>query len=179
MGSIAPIGPFVNRKAATMEPLPIRRIGVRCPRVASPSVGIQEQKLPIAIFTGRGDSVAVVLIVEDEDQVRVLAESILREHGHDTLSAANVEQALALLATEQPVDLLFTDIGLHDERQGGLLLAQKAVELRPDLAVLYTTGQGVTDGMRALFVMRYGFVPKPYTVDQLADALDSLGFSND
>jgi two-component system cell cycle sensor histidine kinase/response regulator CckA len=162
-----------------MEPLPTRRIGVQYPRVASSTVGIQEQKLPIAIFTCRGACVAVVLIVEDEDQVRVLAESILREHGHDTLSAANAEQALALLATEQAVDLLFTDIGLHDERQGGLLLAQKAVELRPDLAVLYTTGQGVTDGMRALFVMRYGFVPKPYTVDQLADALDSLGFSND
>jgi two-component system cell cycle sensor histidine kinase/response regulator CckA len=122
--------------------------------------------------------VAVVLIVEDEDQVRVLAESILREYGHDTLSAANAEEALALVASEQPIDLLFTDIGFHDERQGGLLLAQKAVELRPDLPVLYTTGQGVTDGMRAMFVEKFGFVAKPYTVDQLTGALRNFGLSN-
>jgi two-component system, cell cycle sensor histidine kinase and response regulator CckA len=122
--------------------------------------------------------VAVVLIVEDEDQVRVLAESILREHGHDTLSAANAEQALALIASEQTIDLLFTDIGLHDDRQGGLLLAQKAVELRPLLPVLYTTGQGVTDGMRAMFVEKFGFVAKPYTLDQLTAALRNVGLSN-
>jgi CheY-like chemotaxis protein len=57
--------------------------------------------------------VAVVLIIEDEDQVRVLAESVLREHEHRTLSASTAEQALALLESEEVIDLLFTDIGLH------------------------------------------------------------------
>lgn len=38
---------------------------------------------------------AVVLIVEDEDQVRVLAEGILQDGGHETLSASTAEQALA------------------------------------------------------------------------------------
>ena len=39
---------------------------------------------------------AHVLIVEDEDQVRVLAESYLREQGHQTASAATREEALAV-----------------------------------------------------------------------------------
>jgi DNA-binding NtrC family response regulator len=161
-----------------MEPLPFRRIGLRWPRRRGGVRASKSKSIPLHFSRAGGSAVAIVLIVEDEDQVRVLAESILREHGHETMSAANAEQALALLAAEHPVDLLFTDIGLHDERQGGLVLAQEALRLRPDLAVLYTTGQGVTDGMRALFVPRFGFVPKPYTVDQLADAMDNLGFSN-
>ena len=46
------------------------------------------------------------------------------------------------------VDLLFTDLGLHEDLQAGLKAAQEAVKRVPSLPVLYTTGQGVTDGMR-------------------------------
>ena len=64
---------------------------------------------------------AVVLIVEDEDQVRVLAEGILQDGGHETLSASTAEQALALLNGAQRVDLVFTDIGLQSDIQAGLI----------------------------------------------------------
>jgi CheY-like chemotaxis protein len=115
---------------------------------------------------------AVVLIVEDEEQVRVLAESYLQEHGHQTLSAANAEEALAVLEMTEHVDLLFTDIGLHGGLHGGLELAKRAVEGRPELKVLYTTGQGVTYGMMAMFVKGSAVLPKPYTVDQLQRSLE-------
>lgn len=117
------------------------------------------------IFPGGG---VTVLIVEDEEQVRVLAESFLQGEGHTTLSAGSIEQALALLEGTEPIDLLFIDLTLQGDPEAGLALASKAVELRPDLKVLYTTGQGVTDGMIALFVKNSAFLPKPYTVDQLA-----------
>ena len=110
---------------------------------------------------------AVVLLVEDDEQVRVLAESFLQGEGHRTLSAGTVKQALALLEGEEPIELLFTDLTLQGDPGAGLSLANKAVELRPDLKVLYTTGQGATDGMLALFVKDSAFLPKPYTVDQL------------
>jgi CheY-like chemotaxis protein len=97
-----------------------------------------------------------ILVVEDDEQVRVLAEALLEDAGHETLSAANSEQALALLETEERIDLLFTDLGLGDELQAGLALAAEARRRRSDLRVLYTTGQGVTDGMKALFVEPYG-----------------------
>ncbi|MFZ0346934.1 MAG: response regulator [Pseudolabrys sp.] len=110
---------------------------------------------------------AVVLIVEDEDQVRVLAEGILQDGGHETLSASTAEQALALLDGAQQVDLVFTDIGLQSDIQAGLMLAQEATKQKTDLPVLYTTGQGLTDGMQALFVKNYAFLAKPYTPEQL------------
>ncbi|HEX3936384.1 MAG TPA: response regulator [Xanthobacteraceae bacterium] len=114
---------------------------------------------------------AVVLIVEDEEQVRVLAESYLQEQGHQTVSAATADEALAALEATEHVDLLFTDIGLHDDIQAGIALAKRAVERRRGLKVLYTTGQGVTDGMLALFVEGSAVLPKPYTVDQLQKIL--------
>lgn len=114
---------------------------------------------------------AVVLIVEDEEQVRILAESYLQEQGYQTISAARADEALAVLDATAQVDLLFTDIGLHGDIHAGIELAKRAVERRPELRVLYTTGQGVTDGMLALFVRNSAVLPKPYTVDQLQTVL--------
>jgi DNA-binding NtrC family response regulator len=114
---------------------------------------------------------AMILIVEDETQVRVLSESYLRDQGHETLSAANVEEALAVLGVSEEIDLLFTDISLQGDVQAGLSLAQAATEHRPALKVLYTTGLSVTDGMRALFVANSAFLAKPYTIDQLQTIL--------
>ena len=114
---------------------------------------------------------ANILLVEDEEQVRVLAESFLQTAGHTTLSAGSVDQAVALLETEQSVDLLFIDLRLQGDNEAGLALAAEAVKKRPDLSVLYTSAQGVTDGMIALFVEKSAFLPKPYTVEQLATVL--------
>jgi DNA-binding NtrC family response regulator len=117
---------------------------------------------------------AVVLIVEDDDQVRVLAEAIIQIRRHTTLSASTVEQALALLESEQTEELMFTDLGPHNDLEAGLKAAQEAVKRIPGLSVLYTTGQAITDGMRAMFVERSGFIAKSYTVDQLNAAIDNL-----
>lgn len=114
---------------------------------------------------------AVILVVEDEEQVRVLAESIIREAGHETASAASVDEALVLLRGDQKIDLLFTELRLKDAEDGGLRLAQEAVKLRPGLPVLYASPQSETDGMRALFVERSYLLPKPYTSEQLIASL--------
>jgi DNA-binding NtrC family response regulator len=125
-------------------------------------------------FNQEGWDMAAVLIVEDEEQVRVLAESILQEKGHSTLSANTIEEAIALLEGEGKVELLFTDLGLHADLQAGLKVAQEAVKRIPGLPVLYTSGQGITDGMKALFVERNGFIAKPYTAEQLYIAISNL-----
>jgi DNA-binding NtrC family response regulator len=117
---------------------------------------------------------AVVLIVEDEEQVRVLAEAIIQELGHETLTAGTAVQAIAVARDRPDIDLLFTDIGLQQDMQAGLPLAKDIAALKPGLPVLYTTGQGVTDGMRAMFADPFGFLPKPYTPDDLTTALGNL-----
>jgi DNA-binding NtrC family response regulator len=131
------------------------------------------------VIRQRGDGkLAAILIVEDEAQVLLLAVSYLEEHGHKTFSAATSAEASAILEGEENIDVLFTDLGLQDDLQVGLELAKSAVERRPGLKVLYTTGQAVTDGMRALFVERSVMLPKPYTVEQLLTSLSMLGISH-
>ena len=80
-------------------------------------------------------------------------------------------EALALLATEDTFDLVFTDLSLHGHDQAGLALAAEATRMREGVPVLYTTGQGLTDGMKAMFVDGSSFLPKPYTFEQLSAAV--------
>ena len=115
--------------------------------------------------------VANVLLVEDDDQVRVLAESYLEEQGHTVWTAATADGAFAILNSSRPIDLLFTDIGLKEEVHGGIDVARRAVELRPGLKVLYTTGRAITDGMRVRFVEGCAVLPKPYTTEHLLHTL--------
>ena len=117
---------------------------------------------------------AVILIVEDEDQVKVLAEEIFQDNGHTTLSASNFDQAIALVEGTERIHLIFTDIGLQSDIQAGLMLAEEATKRKIDTPVLYTTGQGLTDGMQAMFVERFGFLAKPYTPEQLVIAVENL-----
>jgi CheY-like chemotaxis protein len=112
-----------------------------------------------------------VLIVEDEDQVRVLAESYLREQGHQTVSAATPAEALAVFDVVDRVDVMFTDVILKGDIHAGLELAKEAVQRRPELKVLFTTGSAITDGMKAMMVDKSAVLEKPYTVDQLQTAL--------
>jgi len=118
--------------------------------------------------------VSVVLVVEDDEQVRVLAESILKEAGHETRCAATMTEAQAIIASDEKIDVLFADLGLLDDQEAGLEIAQAAAKTRPGLPVVYTTGRGVTDGMLALFVERNVFLAKPYRADQLLTAVANV-----
>jgi CheY-like chemotaxis protein len=116
-------------------------------------------------------SMATVLLAEDDDQVRVLAESYLEEHGHEVLSAGTAPGAIALLDKNSQIDLLFTNVDLKGEIAAGIELAHEAVNRIPNLKVLYTTERSLTDGMKARFVKNSAFLPKPYTVEQLLATL--------
>lgn len=116
----------------------------------------------------------VILIVEDEMLVRFVAEMTLHGEGYETLSAGDVDEALALLRTPQRIDALFTDIYLKTAPLGGCTLAQQALALRPDLRVLYTTGNRATEQMKSLFVESAHFLPKPYSDEQLRDSMHGL-----
>src|ERR1700674_2989332 len=117
---------------------------------------------------------AVILIVEDDVFTRDIAEMMIQDWGHHTLSASDVDEALSLLRSPQHIDALFTDIYLKNSVLGGCELAHQAIKLRPKLRVLYTTGNSVTDKMNALFVEGAHFLRKPYTGDQLQNSVEGL-----
>lgn len=117
----------------------------------------------------------MVLIVEDEGPLLVLAESVLKSAGHETVSAGSVAEGLAIIEDAgQKIDLLFTDLALGDQIDAGLELAQAAAKVRPGLPIIYTTGRGITDGMVKLFVEPNRYLPKPYTDERLLKAITEL-----
>jgi signal transduction histidine kinase/DNA-binding response OmpR family regulator len=96
---------------------------------------IADEAEPVAA----GSRSEVILLVEDDPDVRAHSLEMLRELGYRVLAAADGESALAQLAAAGPIDLLFTDVGLPG-RMNGKQLADEARRRRPGLRVLFTTG---------------------------------------
>jgi len=115
----------------------------------------------------------LVLVVEDEAAVRRISVQALQELGYRTLSAEDPAHALKLLADNPEIALLFTDVVMPG--MTGRQLADQARLARPDLKVLYTTGYSrnaiVHNG-----VLDPGahFLPKPFTVEELAAKVSQL-----
>ncbi len=116
---------------------------------------------------------ALLLIVEDEAAILVLAESILQDEGYETLTASTFAEAQAIINSDHSIDLVFTDLNLGEDHEGGLQVGQTVKTARPKTPVVYTSGRGLTDGMKSLFVEQSQFLPKPYTNDQLIEAVAS------
>jgi CheY-like chemotaxis protein len=117
---------------------------------------------------------AVILIVEDDAFILTIAEMMIQDWGHTTLSAVDETEALVFLKSPGRIDAMFTDIYLRSSVLGGCDLAAQAMLLRTDLRVLYTTGNSITEAMKALFVAGAQCLTKPYTELQLQDSLEGL-----
>jgi CheY-like chemotaxis protein len=112
-----------------------------------------------------------VLLVEDEFLISEWVSGSLEEQGFAVRAVSNAADALRLL-NSIAVDVLFTDINLHDGVDG-LTLAHQARELYPDLPIVYASGRvNVLD--TKLQVPGAVFVAKPYEPEMvgriLADA---------
>ena len=116
---------------------------------------------------------ATIVIVEDEPQISALVQSFIEEQGHKVLSAATADEALGILKGPQAVDALFVDISLKGDMEAGIKLAKQAVELKPDLKVLYSTGL-TNEDIKGSVVPGSIVLEKPYSEDQLLASLSVL-----
>jgi signal transduction histidine kinase len=114
-----------------------------------------------------GSNQEAVLVVEDEERVRSMTVEALQNLGYSVIAAAGPEQALDLLDRGAALHLLFTDVVMPG--MNGRTLAERVRARRPGIKVLYTTGYtrdaALYDGILDRGVP---FLPKPFTVDQLA-----------
>ncbi|MBS0232019.1 MAG: response regulator [Proteobacteria bacterium] len=114
-----------------------------------------------------GNANEVVLLVEDEERVRLMALDALRSLGYSVIPAENGLDALRIIEAGKKPDLLLTDVVMPE--MNGRELADRAVNLIPNLKVLFTTGymrNAVVHG-NVLDNGRY-ILQKPFSLDQLA-----------
>jgi two-component system, cell cycle sensor histidine kinase and response regulator CckA len=109
-----------------------------------------------------------VLVAEDEEAVRHLVCRVLRAKGYRVLEARHAEAALDLAAaTAEPIDLLVSDLVMPG--LGGRALADRLLNLRPALRVLFITGYAPEAVERqGRLPAGHGLLEKPFTADQLA-----------
>jgi len=80
-----------------------------------------------------------VLVVDDEEHVRMLVAEVLAESAYRTLEARDGRSALEILKSDVRLDLLITDVGLPGG-MNGRQIADAAREMRPGLKILFITG---------------------------------------
>jgi len=114
-----------------------------------------------------------ILVVEDEATVRLLVSEVVTDAGYLAVGAANGTAGLAALHTDEPVDLLITDVRLPD--MNGQDVARAARKLRPGLTVLFITGYA-ENLVHGHFILDPGMhvMTKPFTLEALANRIKDL-----
>jgi CheY-like chemotaxis protein len=109
-----------------------------------------------------------ILLVEDEDPVRRVVETMLKRHGYQVLASASSKEAIA--AAEQyrgVIHLLITDIMMPG--MSGRKTAECLVALRPEMKVLYVSGYGDASSQSDAH-----FLQKPFSTEELATKIREM-----
>jgi two-component system cell cycle sensor histidine kinase/response regulator CckA len=140
-----------------------------------PRVDAQVEAVPepaSALDTPGGDE--TILVVEDHEDLRLLAVSILERLGYHVLCAANGVEAIEKSGSHAgPIHLMISDVVMPG--MTGSDLAQHMAELRPKMKVLFTSGYTANVIARqGVFDSGVTYLPKPFTPTQLAEKVRSI-----
>jgi two-component system cell cycle sensor histidine kinase/response regulator CckA len=129
--------------------------------IAKPAETVTETRRPDT--TGAG----TVMLVEDEDAVRLFSARALRNKGYKVIEARSGENALELLASHPRIDVLVTDVVMP--QMDGTELIKRVREQRPSMRVICISGYAEETFRKRLdSATDVHFLPKPFTLEQLA-----------
>lgn len=143
------------------------------PRTHESSIFIDQ---PESQVTMRSTGSETILVVDDEEALREVACTYLKELGYNVLSAANAQQALDTLHNGVQIDLLLSDI-IMPGKMDGYQLATTARQYSRALKIILTSGynkQSTFDGTEDTFFIEQlseNILSKPYSQSELAAAV--------
>lgn len=110
-----------------------------------------------------------VLVVDDDDAIRLVIHEALTRDGHQVETAASVAEQAAILERFEP-DVLVTDVILPDGN--GLDLVPDILAKRPDLPIIVLSAQNtLATAVRATEQGAFEYLPKPFDLDELCQAV--------
>jgi two-component system, cell cycle sensor histidine kinase and response regulator CckA len=119
-----------------------------------------------------------VLVMDDEHFIRDLVGAMLWQLGYSVTTCPNGEEAIEhfrrAMATRKPYSLCIMDLTIYNG-MGGVEAAQEILRIDPSAKLVVSSGY--SDEPVMAYPMRFGFIarlPKPYTVSELKEVLDSL-----
>lgn len=107
----------------------------------------------------------IVLIVEDEALLRIVAADVLGDAGFETLEAADADEAVATLEARDDIGIVFTDIDMPGS-MNGVRLAETVRERWPRVRVVVTSGKYGAGELP--LPAKVAFIPKPYDFSAVA-----------
>jgi signal transduction histidine kinase/CheY-like chemotaxis protein len=141
-------------------------------RITWPRVAVADQPAPPGERPHHGDG--TVLLVDDDDAVRMVSEEHLRAAGYRVLSASSGDAALAILADHgAEIDALVTDVSMPV--MSGIELVQNVRARGIQLPVLLISGYAdELEQGKARAALDVAFLPKPFSGDRLATEVEAL-----
>jgi two-component system cell cycle sensor histidine kinase/response regulator CckA len=117
-----------------------------------------------------------VLLVEDEDTVRAVAERALVRQGYDVITASDGEEGLETLVRTYEdggkFDLVVSDVVMPT--MDGPTMAREIRALRPELSFLFMSGYAEETLRREIDIPNMHFLPKPFSVQQIVSAVEGV-----
>ncbi len=113
-----------------------------------------------------------ILLVEDEDMVRAVADRALTRNGYTVISATNGEEALELLESRDDIQLIVSDVVMPV--MDGPTMVRQARSQFPDMPILFMSGYAEEQLRKTIDLDRMAFLPKPFSVQQLAEAVRTV-----
>lgn len=110
-----------------------------------------------------------VLLVEDDNAVRITFDRALKRLGLLVVAEGSADPALVLLASEQAFDILVSDVMMPGV--DGVELARQARVMRPMLPIVLMSGYAELPLHRAADAQGVRFLPKPFSLVELMDAI--------
>ena len=108
-----------------------------------------------------------ILVVDDEDDIRLLISGILQDEGYATREAATGEAALEQVKNRAPAAVVL-DIWLENSRFDGLQVLSAIKAMRPGVPVVMISGHGtIATAVQAIKQGAYDFIEKPFEADRL------------
>ena len=111
---------------------------------------------------------AVVLIVEDEFLIRIMAADFARDAGHEAIEAANADEAIRILEGRTDIEIVFSDVSMPGTMDG-VRLMQMIRNRWPPIRLILTSAKSLRQD--AGVPQGTFFVPKPYGFEDLSRAL--------
>ncbi len=115
----------------------------------------------------------VILIVDDDENVRILLESVLSQWGYQTITACGARETLEILEEETPLAVI-SDIEMPE--MNGLELLNQIKKKHPKVKVVMMSGNALTreEINRSLEMGALEFVPKPFNLTDLKRVVSTL-----
>ncbi len=123
---------------------------------------------PASDWSGGGN----ILLVEDEDMVRAVAERALSRAGYTVTTASDGEEGLAAIANGGPFDLVLSDVVMPG--MDGPTMVKALRKAHPDMPILFMSGYAEEQLRKEIDIDNMHFIAKPFSVQQIGEKVGGV-----